>query len=116
VDVLFFGGLNPQREAIIADVNTTGVSVRVLAGGTMKFGEDLDKVLARTKIVLNLHYYHGVMVRHPAPDEILAVIRVLCSFFSTHCVLAACPDCCGRQLHAHGRSMQLPAPLIELHA
>jgi len=101
VDVLFFGGLNPQREAIIADVNATGVSVHVLAGGTMKFGEDLDKVLARTKIVLNLHYYHGVMVRHPAPDRLLAIIRVLCSFCSSHCVLAACPDCCGRQLHAH---------------
>ncbi len=71
MDVLFFGGLNPQREAIIADVNATGVSVRVLAGGTMKFGEDLDKVLARTKIVLNLHYYHGVMVRHPAPGRLL---------------------------------------------
>lgn len=63
MDVLFFGGMNPQREAIIAAVNATGLAVRVLAGGTMRFGEDLDRMLVKTKIVLNLHYYHGVMVR-----------------------------------------------------
>ena len=55
--------MNPQREAIIADVNTWGLAVRVLSGGTMLFGEDLDKILIKTKIVLNLHFYHGVMVR-----------------------------------------------------
>ena len=63
MDILFFGAMNPQREAIIAAVNATGLAVRVMAGGTMLFGEDLDKVLVRTKIVLNLHFYHGVMVR-----------------------------------------------------
>ena len=66
MDILFFGAMNPQREAVIAAVNATGLTVRVMAGGTMLFGEDLDKVLIRTKIVLNLHFYHGVMVS-PSP-------------------------------------------------
>ena len=66
VDILFFGAMNPQREAIIADVNTSGLAVRVLSGGTMLFGEDLDKMLLKTKIVLNLHFYHGIMVQPSA--------------------------------------------------
>ena len=85
MDVLFFGGMNPQREAIIADVNATGLAVRVLAGGAMLFGEDLDRMLVRTKIVLNLHYYHGVMVR---PSAILA----LSCFLSYYMIPTSCEE------------------------
>ena len=63
MDILFFGGMNLQREAILTAVNATGLAVHVLAGSTSRFGEDLDRMLARAKIVLNLHYYHGIMVQ-----------------------------------------------------
>ncbi len=38
--------------------------------GTWVFGEDLDKMLLKTKIVLNLHLHHGIMVQ---PSATLAV-------------------------------------------
>ena len=63
VDVLFFGLMNPRRAALLAAVNASGLAVHVLTGETMTFGGALDGILARTKIVLNLHFYDGIMVR-----------------------------------------------------
>ena len=63
VDVLFFGLMNPRRAALLAAVNASGLAVHVLTGETMTFGGALDTILARTKIVLNLHFYDGIMVR-----------------------------------------------------
>ena len=63
MDLLFFGAMNPKRQSILDAVNKTGLDVRVLSGSTSTFGEGLDKMLARTKIVLNLHFYHGIMVQ-----------------------------------------------------
>ena len=63
MDVLFFGLMNPRRAALLAAVNASGLAVHVLTGETMTFGGALDAILARTKIVLNLHFYDGIMVR-----------------------------------------------------
>ena len=55
--------MNPRRAALLAAVNASGLAVHVLTGETMTFGDALDTILARTKIVLNLHFYDGIMVR-----------------------------------------------------
>lgn len=62
MDVTFFGAINPKRQSVLDAVRSSGVAVRVLTGDDVKFGSDLDEVLKKTKIVLNLHYYNGVMV------------------------------------------------------
>ena len=62
MDVLFFGLMNPRRAALLAAVNASGLAMHVLTGETMTFGDALDASLARTKIVLNLHFYDGIMV------------------------------------------------------
>lgn len=76
MDVLFFGAMNLQREALLAAVNASGVAVRVLTGGTMLFGEALDDMLARAKIVLNLHFYDGIMVRLPICPQVLKILML----------------------------------------
>ena len=76
MDVLFFGAMNLQREALLAVVNASGVAVRVLTGGTMLFGEALDAILARAKIVLNLHFYGGIMVRLRMRHHCLKIIML----------------------------------------
>ncbi len=63
MDVLFFGAMNPKRQSILDAINKTGVNVHVLSGDTSTYGEALDRMLSRTKIVLNLHFYHGIMVQ-----------------------------------------------------
>ena len=68
MDVLFFGLMNPRRAALLAAVTASGLAVHVLTGDTMTFGAPLDAILARAKIVLNLHFYDGIMVRlHTCP-------------------------------------------------
>ena len=71
MDVLFFGLMNPRRAALLAAVNASGLAVHVLTGETMTFGGALDAILARTKIVLNLHFYDGIMVRLRVPPSLL---------------------------------------------
>jgi hypothetical protein len=54
VDVLFYGSLNDRREVIIDDLSTAGVRVKTLFG---VYGRERDAWIARSRIVLNHHYY-----------------------------------------------------------
>ena len=68
VDILFFGAMNPQREAIIADVNTSGLAVRVLSGGTMLFGGGSGQDAAQDQDCAEsalLPWHHGAALSHP---------------------------------------------------
>lgn len=56
IDVLFYGARNPRREAAIAQFAKRGVRLTVIDG---VFGPRLDAVLARAKVVLNIHYYYS---------------------------------------------------------
>jgi hypothetical protein len=54
VDVLFYGVVNDRRKAILDALVAAGVKVKVLTG---VYGAERDKWIARSKIVLNLHFY-----------------------------------------------------------
>ena len=54
IDVLFYGALNDRRKAILDELDAAGLRVTRLLG---VFGEERDKVIARAKVVLNLHFY-----------------------------------------------------------
>lgn len=65
IDVLFYGSLNDRRKHVIDSLHNAGIRV-VAAYGV--FNEELDRLIERAKIVLNLHYY--------ANSHILEVVRV----------------------------------------
>lgn len=54
IDVLFFGQLNPRRKALLERIAGRGWNVGACNG---VFGRELDELIARSKIVLNIHYY-----------------------------------------------------------
>ena len=54
IDVLFYGSLNERRIRILNELARHGVRVKHLYD---VYGQDRDKFIARSKIVLNVHYY-----------------------------------------------------------
>lgn len=55
IDVLFYGSLNPRRRAILDQI-ATFANVKCLVG---VYGAERDAYIARSKVVLNLHYYEA---------------------------------------------------------
>ncbi|QTD45821.1 methyltransferase domain-containing protein [Ottowia testudinis] len=54
IDVLFYGSMNERRQQIIVQLKAKGLKVETLFG---VYGEQRDRVIARAKVVLNMHYY-----------------------------------------------------------
>lgn len=56
IDVLFYGAINEDRAAILAQLEAAGLRVTSLFG---VFGEERDRYIARSKLVLNLHQHQS---------------------------------------------------------
>jgi len=54
IDVLFYGSLGDRRKKIIDDLKAAGSNVTAVFG---VYGEERDKLIARSKVVLNVHHY-----------------------------------------------------------
>jgi len=54
IDVLFYGSLNDHRRNILEHLEKAGIRVHAVFG---VYGRERDRLIARSKIVLNLHYY-----------------------------------------------------------
>jgi SAM-dependent methyltransferase len=54
IDVLFYGSLNERRTRIVNALKDAGATVHVSFG---VYGRDRDELIARAKIVLNVHFY-----------------------------------------------------------
>lgn len=54
VDVLFYGTMNPRREAVIAALREAGLSVELAVGS---FGWELAPAVLRARLVLHVHFY-----------------------------------------------------------
>lgn len=54
IDVLFYGWINNKRQLIIDNLKNNGINVVVL---TNTYDDELDSYIARSKIILNTHYY-----------------------------------------------------------
>lgn len=63
IDVLFYGSTNVRRMKIINEIRAAGINIFVAPLGT--YGAERDALIARSKIVLNLHFYED------APFEIV---------------------------------------------
>ena len=54
IDVLFYGSLNERRTGILKALKDSGVKVHTVFG---VYGKERDELIARSKIVLNIHFY-----------------------------------------------------------
>jgi hypothetical protein len=68
IDVLHYGSLNPRRKETLDALTAAGLEVKHLFG---VYGAERDAWIARSKVVLNLHYYD------PAIFEIFRVSYLL---------------------------------------
>ena len=64
IDVLFYGALSERRYAVLRGLRDRGLHVKWLPG---TYGASRDAWVARSKIVLNLHYFEA---------KIFAIVRV----------------------------------------
>ena len=56
IDILFYGSINQRRENIILSLKEHGVNIINLFG---VYGQERDSFIARSKIVINIHFYES---------------------------------------------------------
>ncbi len=56
IDVLFYGSMNERRRRILLELEATDVKVHHAFG---VYGEERDALIARSKIILNIHFYES---------------------------------------------------------
>ena len=78
IDVLFYGSLNERRIRIVKDLKDAGVKVHTAFG---VYGEERDKLIARSKIVLNVHFYKA---------KIFEIVRVSYLLANSKAVVSEC--------------------------
>jgi hypothetical protein len=61
IDFLFYGCVNERRKRILEEVSTFA-SVHALFG---TYGPERDQMIARSKIVLNIHFYEAQIMEQP---------------------------------------------------
>jgi len=76
IDVLFYGSINERRKKILTGLTDAGFSVKHLFG---IYGEDRDAIIARSKVILNVHFY-------PAP--IWEIFRCSYAIANGKCVVS----------------------------
>jgi hypothetical protein len=76
IDVLFYGGLNDRRVAILDALRTRGLNVVVAANC---YGEARDQLVARAKVVLNIHFYEA---------KVLEMVRISYLLANGQCVVS----------------------------
>jgi SAM-dependent methyltransferase len=56
IDVLFYGSINERRQRVLDDLRARGLRVEQVFG---LYGAERDALVARAKIVLNVHFYES---------------------------------------------------------
>jgi hypothetical protein len=76
IDVLFYGALNGRRYAVLRELHDRGLRVKWLSGA---YGASRDAWIARSKIVLNLHYWEAKIFAITRVSYLLANRRAVVS-------------------------------------
>lgn len=76
IDVLFYGAGNDRRWKIIFELRDAGLKVEKLFG---VYGRERDEYIARSKVVLNLHYYKS---------QIFEIVRVFYLLTNSKAIVA----------------------------
>ncbi len=64
IDVLFYGSLNDRRRKVLEEITGAGLNTQAAFG---IYGQARDELIARAKLVLNLHFY---------PARLFEIVRV----------------------------------------
>lgn len=78
IDVLFYGSVNNRRKHVLEALRAAGLRVHVAFG---VYGAERDALIARAKVVLNLHYYDS---------SIFEMVRVSYLWANRKAVVAEC--------------------------
>lgn len=65
IDVLFFGAMSARRQRALDALKLRGMKVHVVSSQPMYGGEEFDELLARSKIVIGIHYYDELEAQIP---------------------------------------------------
>jgi hypothetical protein len=76
IDVLFYGSLNERRWRIIQSLRAHGVKAEAVFG---LYGKERDRIIARSKIVLNIHFYEAKVFEVVRVSYLLANRRFVIS-------------------------------------
>jgi hypothetical protein len=76
IDVLFYGVLSERRYAVLRDLHDRGLRVKWLSGAV---GASRDAWIARSKIVVNIHYWEAKIFEIARVSYLLANRRVVVS-------------------------------------
>ena len=76
IDVLFYGSVNDRRRAVLQALQARGVRVHAVFG---VYGPERDALIARSKLVLNIHYYEA---------KVFEVVRVSYLLANRRCVVS----------------------------
>ena len=81
IDVLFYGLVNDRRRKILNELRAGGLNVcdAYALHGRAMYGAERDQLIARSKIVLNLHYYD---------TGIFEIVRCAYLFANAVCVVS----------------------------
>ncbi len=90
IDVLFVGGQNERRMAIIHALGIHGLNVRI--EGCI-FGKERDDLVARSKIILNMHFYEA---------RVFEIVRVSYMLANHKCVVSETGDDTELESPLHG--------------
>ena len=69
VDVLFFGSVNARRQRVIDSMRALGLRVEAVFG---VYATDRDALIARSKLVLNVHFYEAKVLEMTRISYLLA--------------------------------------------
>ncbi len=56
IDVLFYGSINERRQAVLKELERGGARVHAAFG---VYGAERDRLVARSRLVLNVHFYEA---------------------------------------------------------
>ena len=56
IDILFHGSMNERRNNVISQLRQAGLNAHTVFG---MYGPARDALIARSKVVLNMHYYEA---------------------------------------------------------
>jgi SAM-dependent methyltransferase len=74
IDVLFYGSLNERRSIVIQGLRDAGAKVHTSFG---VYGTERDELIARSKIVLNVHFYEAKIFEIVRVSYLLANSKVV---------------------------------------
>jgi hypothetical protein len=76
IDVLFYGSVNEHRLQVLRQLQNAGVCVHAVFG---VYGKQRDALIARSKIVLNLHFYESKLFEAVRVSYLLANSKAVVS-------------------------------------